>query len=178
MATIIQEILTILTLFSGIAIILFLLLSILEKILKRKIGVMNDIRTFTQKHALLLSFIVALAATLGSLFYSEILKYNPCKLCWFQRVFMYPLPIILGIAKIKKDIKVKRYVIPLTIIGAIIAVYHYIIQRLDSAGCSPDAVIPCVVKYTFKYGYITIPIMALTAFILITIILSIKRKNI
>lgn len=174
---IIPEILATLTLFGGIAVAIFFIFAIYEKLSRKNLWFMNDIRTFTKEHALLLAFIVAFIATSGSLFYSEILGYIPCKLCWIQRIFMYPLVILLGIAVLKRDIRIKRYVVLLSIIGGIIAVYHYIIQRLEYANaCFANSAVPCIVKYTFKYGYITIPMMALTAFVLIILILNIKKE--
>jgi len=131
---------------------------------------------FLNKNTLLFAFVIALIATLGSLFYSEIAGYIPCKLCWYQRIFMYPLPILLGIALFKKDNKISSYAIPLSIIGGIISIYHYSTQILNnSAICSAESA-TCASKIFFSHGYITIPIMALTTFALI-IFLTYNAKN-
>lgn len=125
---------------------------------------------FFGKNAILFSFIVALIATLGSLFYSEIAGFEPCKLCWFQRILMYPQAFLLGMAFWKKDKSMRDYSIVLSAIGAVIAGYHYLLQ----IGVAPDlpcsAVgysVSCSQRFVMNFGYITIPMMALTAFMLI-----------
>ena len=132
---------------------------------------------FLNKNALLFAFVISLIATLGSLFYSEIAGYIPCKLCWYQRIFMYPLPILLGIALFKKDNKISHYAIPLSIIGGIISIYHYSTQILNNSSiCSAESA-ACNSKIFFSYGYITIPVMALTAFALIIFLTYTANKN-
>ncbi|MCF7872063.1 disulfide bond formation protein B [Candidatus Woesearchaeota archaeon] len=158
-------ILSTLTLVGNIFIILFLVHALYIKLFSKE----NKISKFFTKNALKFSLITALMAMLGSLFYSEIANYTPCELCWYQRILMYPLVLILGIALYKKDYKIKNYVIPISIIGSLIALYHYSIQRLSIiTSCSADAV-SCTSKYAFHYGYITIPLMAFTAFMMIII---------
>src|SRR3989344_891860 len=129
---------------------------------------------FLAKYGLLFSFIVALTATLGSLFYSEIAGYIPCTLCWYQRIFMYPQIIILGLALIKKDQKIFNYSLALSAIGLIIALYHYLMQLGVVSGLSCSLVgysVSCVKQFVMQFGYITIPLMSLTAFSLIVIFL-------
>lgn len=120
------------------------------------------------KGAILFSFIVALIATLGSLFYSEIAGFEPCKLCWIQRIFMYPQAILLGIALWRKSYETYQSII-LSLIGAVIAGYHYLLQ----IGVAPE--LPCSAvgfsaacsqRFVMQFGYITIPMMAFTAFLL------------
>lgn len=133
------------------------------------------------KNAILFSFIVALIAMIGSLFYSEIAGYEPCKLCWFQRIFMYPQVILLGIALWKKDGVLAIYnSITLSIIGAVIAGYHYLLQ----IGVAPE--LPCSAvgfsaacsqRFVMQFGYITIPMMAFTAFLLIVVFSIAARLN-
>lgn len=131
---------------------------------------------FFAKNGLLLALIISLFALFGSLFYSEIAGYAPCELCWYQRIFMYPLVVILGIALIKKDYNITRYVIPLTIIGSLISFYHYAVQRWNASSfCSIDGV-ACMSRVSFHYGYISIPIMALTAFVLIAFFVYLADK--
>ncbi len=113
-----------------------------------------------------LSFGLALLATLGSLYFSNVLGYAPCHLCWFQRIFMYPLVLLLGVSwYLNTDIV--EYAVPFTTIGGGIAGYHYAIQRFSqfqSAGCSITSV-SCDTQYTFYMGLVTIPLMAFTAFL-------------
>ena len=128
---------------------------------------------FIRENSLLLAFIVSLAATLGSLFYSEILGYSPCKLCWFQRILIYPQALILGIALWIGDKKVFRYVVPMSVIGAVIAFYHYLLQRGIVGLNTPCEVVgyssACSEQFMMNLGFITIPFMALVAFILVIV---------
>ncbi len=158
----------ILNFITGILSILTLIGDILIIFLIYEIIIKKDFENnFLNKKALLFAFVISLIATFGSLFYSEIAGYIPCELCWYQRIFMYPLPILLGIALFKKDNKISHYVIPLSIIGGIVSIYHYITQILNnSVICSAESA-ACASTIFFSYGYITIPIMALTAFTLI-----------
>jgi disulfide bond formation protein DsbB len=116
---------------------------------------------------------LAVIATAGSLCLSNFLKWEPCRLCWFQRIFMYPIAVISGSALFLGNSDLKDYAMPLALIGAPMALYHGVIQRFEqftSAGCSVTAV-SCSTEYTFHYGYITIPVMALTAFLVIIFVL-------
>ncbi|HWO98207.1 MAG TPA: disulfide oxidoreductase [Bacillus sp. (in: firmicutes)] len=129
---------------------------------------------------LFISWIVSFTAAMGSLFFSEILQYIPCELCWFQRIFMYPLVIILGISYAKKDYYVYKYVLPLSVIGSMISLYHYSIQKISFLGDRSIScgVVPCTGEYINWLGFITIPFLAFTAFILILICHVIIVKNI
>ncbi|MCM3747257.1 disulfide oxidoreductase [Paenibacillus pasadenensis] len=134
---------------------------------------------FWQKYRLYFAWIVALTATLGSLYFSEIRGFIPCDLCWYQRIFMYPLAIILGIAVYKGDRAVVRYVIPLAWIGIAIALYqNLLIWNPSMAGLVPcKSGIPCNVDYLNWLGFITIPLLSLTAFTLILGCLHIKGRR-
>lgn len=124
---------------------------------------------FFGKNAVLFSFIVALAATLGSLFYSEVAGYEPCKLCWLQRIFMYPQAVLLGIALWRKNYE-KYNSIVLSAIGAAIAGYHYLLQIgiAPELPCSATGYsVACSQRFVMSFGYITIPVMALTVFVMI-----------
>lgn len=135
---------------------------------------------FVGKRAILFSFIVALTATLGSLFYSEIAGFEPCRFCWFQRIFMYPQAIILGLALWKRDRGVGEYSIALSAIGAAIAGYHYLLQRGVVPESSCDAVgysVSCSRVFVMNFGYITIPLMAFTAFLLILLLQAVNKTR-
>lgn len=126
------------------------------------------------------AFIVSLISTLGSLFFSEIAKFQPCLLCWYQRIFMYPQAILIYTSMVRNEKVLKPYLIVLNSIGAFIAAYHYLIQRLPQTSilpCSIGGEVSCTKDYTLQYGYITIPLMALTAFILNIILLSLSNKQ-
>lgn len=128
------------------------------------------ITDFFGKRALVFAFLVALSATAGSLFYSEVAGYEPCKLCWFQRIFIYPQVIILGVALVARDIRVRMYSVALSSVGALIAGYHYLLQLGIAPNIPCAAVgysISCAKNFVMNFGYITIPLMSLSAFVLI-----------
>lgn len=126
------------------------------------------------------AWLVSIVATLGSLYFSEIREYVPCELCWFQRIFMYPLTIILGIAAYNQDIRIKKYVLPLSIVGGSISIFHYLQQKVPAFAkiqlCTQG--VPCTAEYINWLGFITIPFLALIAFTLITVFMFlIKTKS-
>ncbi|MBZ5202408.1 disulfide bond formation protein B [Planomicrobium chinense] len=122
-----------------------------------------------QENILLSMWGVALVATMGSLYFSEIRGYEPCELCWIQRIFMYPLVIIIGIAYVQKNVKIALTTLVFSVIGGCISLYHYGIQKLDFLSDSAPACgrVPCTGQYINYLGFITIPFLALTAFVLI-----------
>jgi disulfide bond formation protein DsbB len=114
------------------------------------------------------AFVVAAIATGGSLFLSEIAGFVPCELCWFQRICMYPLSILTLCAAIKGDHRVARYFLPLPIVGAGISIYHILVENhvvSTPQACQIGA--GCAVKWINEFGYMTIPTLALTAFVLL-----------
>ncbi|MEO8510059.1 MAG: disulfide oxidoreductase [Chloroflexota bacterium] len=124
--------------------------------------------------ALWLAFLVALVATLGSLYLSESVGFVPCTLCWYQRIAMYPLVPLLGIAAVRRDAGIRRYAVPLAAVGGLISAYHVALQRLPglpSGSCSLD--VPCSAIYVERFGFVTIPVMALVGFISILVILTV-----
>ncbi len=128
---------------------------------------------------LTLAFLVALTSMLGSLYYSEVANFEPCKLCWYQRIAMYPLALLLGIAAWRRDLAVRFYAYPLAAAGAVVAVYHYLLQRfpsLDTGACS--ATVPCSSPYVnFEFGIVTIPFMALAGFAAILVLVWIAATS-
>lgn len=123
------------------------------------------------KHGILLAFSVAFVSTAASLFYSQIVGFAPCDLCWFQRIFMYPEVILLGAAMMKKDYQIVDYALPLAIIGFFISLYHnymYYYNNGLSVFCNlGGSQVSCIKRYVFEFGYVTIPMMALTGFALV-----------
>ena len=117
------------------------------------------------------AWIVSLTATLGSLYFSEIRKFIPCELCWYQRIMMYPLVLILGIATFQGDFRVQKYGRPMAAIGGFISLMHYLEQKVPGfSGIKPCVTgVPCSGQYINWLGFITIPFLALIAFILIII---------
>ncbi|HLU21445.1 MAG TPA: disulfide oxidoreductase [Bacillaceae bacterium] len=132
---------------------------------------MDKGKTDFREHLLFFAWAVSVIATLGSLYFSEILKYPPCEICWFIRILMYPLVIILGVAIVKKDYKAALYSVIFSGIGIPVAIYLYLIQKVPTFSDSVPAcgLIPCSTEYINWLGFITIPFLALTAFIIIFI---------
>jgi len=143
-------------------------LSFFSKRLKR-------LREFITRNTFPLAFIIALIATGSSLYYSQIAGFAPCDLCWLQRIFMYPQVVLLGLAWWKKEGHIIDYSLVLLFIGLAFSLYHnYIYYAAQAATfCSISA--PCTQAYTNGFGYITIPLMSLTAFILIGLLLMNKK---
>ena len=125
--------------------------------------------TKIQENLLLGIWATALIATAGSLYFSEIRGYIPCDLCWIQRIFMYPLVIIVGVAFVQKNVRIAVTSLIISAIGGMISLYHYGIQKLaflsDSAPSCGQ--VPCTGQYINYLGFITIPFLALIAFGLI-----------
>jgi len=124
-----------------------------------------------------LAWLAAALATLGSLYLSEIAGLVPCQLCWFQRIAMYPLILLLGIAAVRGDLYIaKHYFIWLPIVGACIAIYHYQLERFPSQptlSCGLEA--PCSRAVLDVFGFASVPFMALAAFLLVTTLLRLAR---
>ena len=135
----------------------------------------NVYLAFIDKYYLNLGFVIVSAASLFSLVYSEIIGFLPCYLCWYQRVFTFPLAFIFGIAIWHKDRKIVKYVLPLLIVGFVISVYQnffYYFGNSSNIPCDASGV-SCYQQLVYEFGgYISIPMLALTTFVaLITLVL-------
>lgn len=128
-----------------------------------------------------LVWLIALFSLLGSLYFSEILHFPPCALCWYQRIAIYPLVLLVPVGIIRKDKNLPYYVLPLSVIGGLIAFFHNLLYYKvipESAGpCTLG--VSCTTKYIEWLGFVSIPLLSLLAFIVITalMIYSIKRKG-
>lgn len=127
------------------------------------------------KYGFLMALLVSVFATIGSLYFSEVEKLPPCDLCWYQRIFMYPQAIILLIANLKEDYGIKKYVIPLSVFGLLVAIYNEIIQ-INPLLLPCTSFVPCSTKYLNLFGFITIPLLSAVAFLSI-IILTLLQKD-
>lgn len=152
----------------GIPLALFLLAAIFRK--NADAGAAGRLVKFLKERALLFSFLLALVSTIGSLFYSNIIGFAPCLLCWWQRIFLYPQVVILGVALSAKSKNWWQYTIPLSALGAATAAYNSYLQFGGNplVPCSASGVASdCARVYFLEYGYVTIPTMALTVFALL-----------
>ncbi|UOY92465.1 disulfide oxidoreductase [Ectobacillus sp. JY-23] len=130
-----------------------------------------------RNYTLYMAWFVSVTAVLGSLYFSEVRGFIPCELCWYQRIMMYPLAIFLGIATIYQDTRIKKYALPLSIIGGSISIFHYMMQKIPGFAAIKPCVqgVPCTGQYINWLGFITIPFLALVAFTLITILLLLTK---
>ena len=155
-----------------------LALALASRVSDRASNAWEATRDFLGEHALSLAWLIALTATLGSLYYSEVAHYIPCKLCWYQRIAMYPLAIVLGIAALRRDLGIRRYVLPMVGVGAAISTWHYLLEHFPSlsgsASCDPSA--PCTVRWVWEFDFISIPFMALGGFASIAALLLTARQ--
>lgn len=119
-----------------------------------------------------LAWLVALVATVGSLFFSEVMKYPPCVLCWYQRIAMYPLVILFLVGLFPLSREVLRFTLPLSSVGWLVAIYHnllyYKVLPQSAAPCAQG--ISCTSIHIQWLGFITIPLLSFTAFSLILIL--------
>ena len=126
-----------------------------------------------------LVWVVALVATAGSLFFSEVMELPPCVLCWYQRIAMYPLVVIIGVGIIARDPVWKIYALPLSLAGLLVSIYHNLLYY----GLIPESITPCKQGISCTtvqiewLGFITIPLMALTAFAFISVCMLLHRAS-
>lgn len=127
--------------------------------------------------ALWLSWLVAAVATAGSLYFSEVADYVPCRLCWFQRICMYPLAGILFVAALRKDRSVRWYALPLAVAGLGVSTYHYVIEWKPSLGDGACAVGPSCTDIWFReLGFVTLAFMAWAGFAVILALLFVTPR--
>jgi disulfide bond formation protein DsbB len=126
--------------------------------------------SFIKKYGLYIAWIVSLVAMGGSLYFSSVLGFPPCVLCWYQRIAIYPLVVILAVGIIYKDVKVYRSALALSSIGLLISIYHNLLyfKILPESIAPCTAGVSCTTKFIEYFGFITIPFLALVALIIIT----------
>lgn len=139
---------------------------------------MFNTANFLRSKILYFAWITAIVATVGSLYYSEVKQYIPCNLCWYQRILLFPLVIIIAVGILRRDKGIYHYVLPLSLLGCLVAFYQVLLQM----GIVPETLTPCSIgaacttKYTSYFGFISIPIMSLTAFSVISVCMLIFRR--
>jgi len=161
-----------LTVVANVVVVVAVVLAVSARFSERAAAGLRWLRDMVDGASLALAAIVGLVATLGSLYLSEIAHFPPCQLCWYQRIAMYPLPVILGIAAWRRDFGIRPYAIALAAIGSAISIYHYQLERFpdqSSLSCSVD--VPCTTVWIWRFHYISIPFMALSGFALIITLL-------
>lgn len=157
-----------------------LVVSLLIVYIKNRKNPASPLFSFIAKRGILLAFIASSLAMIGSLIYSDILGYEPCKFCWFQRIAMYPQVLLLAIALFKRDYAFSTYSIALSAVGAVISLNHYILQLTGTSILPCSAVgysVSCSKVFVLRLGYITLPLMAFSAFTLMIIAMMYARTQ-
>ncbi len=134
---------------------------------------------FLKNNALYLSWTTALASMLGSLYFSNVLNFPPCVLCWYQRICMYPIVAILGLGILRKDKNVSYYVLPFSLIGLGIAAYHNLLYyKIIPESLAPCvAGVSCTTKFIEYFGFVTIPFLSFLGFLAISILMFIHLRG-
>jgi disulfide bond formation protein DsbB len=143
-------------------------------------GPLAAVRSWLWGYELWAAFVVAAIATGGSLFFSEIAHFVPCELCWYQRICMYPLSILTLFAAVHGDNRFARYLLPLPVVGACISIYHLLVENhvvAQAQACLVSAPGGCATKWINEFGYMTIPTLALTAFVLLIEFLALAAAD-
>lgn len=128
---------------------------------------------------LFICWLIACISTLGSLFFSEIMQFPPCVLCWYQRIFLFPLVIIIITGLFPFDKSIVKYALPLALIGWVISFYHNLLYY----GIIPESVQPCSQGvscsevYIDWFGFLTIPLLSLVSFSTIVALLFILKRR-
>ncbi|MFZ4099156.1 MAG: disulfide bond formation protein B [Chlamydiia bacterium] len=136
-------------------------------------------RDWLYRFGLYFAWFLATIATIGSLFFSDVLYFEPCSLCWYQRICLFPLAIILGLAAYDKNHYVVRYVLPLPILGSLFALYQILQQRIPGfspinlCGAGPH----CDEDPLMLFGFLSIAMLAFAGFLAVTFFLVCARPR-
>jgi disulfide bond formation protein DsbB len=138
----------------------------------------HEVSTWVGPDALRLACVVAAVCTAGSLYLSEVANFRPCFLCWLQRGFMYPLVLLLGLAAWRRASRTGFVLAGVAVLGGTVSAYHILVERfptLESSACDPTN--PCSLIWVERFGYLTIPTMALSGFALIAVLALTARSE-
>ena len=139
----------------------------------------SDRQTNINWALLFAAWVIASVATLGSLFFSDVMGFAPCVLCWYQRIFIYPLVLIFGVGLFSFDAGVIKYSLPLAVAGWLVALYHSLLY----GGIIPKSIqpcsegVPCTEKYIELFGFLSIPFMSFLAFTAIIVLLILLKRR-
>lgn len=175
---IVRPVLATLAVASQVLLGLTMLLALVSLVWAPARRLLADLRDTLGPGALWLAWTVAAVATLGSLFFSEISHFIPCRLCWFQRIAMYPLFVVLLVGALRRDVRAAFwYAIVFPVVGAGVSVYHLYIEAHPEAESKSCIIgVPCSTKWIDEFGYVTMPMLALTAFASVFALLVLARS--
>jgi disulfide bond formation protein DsbB len=134
----------------------------------------NPVRKLIADHRLKLLFLFSLGGTVGSILLSLYFKLEPCELCWYQRLFLFCTPVITSIALLKKEKTAHLYIFWLSLLGLCVSIYHSLLQSkifvADTLFCNPVSAIDCSIPSFTYYGFVTVPVISFSVFLLLVII--------
>lgn len=154
------------------------LLVIIVSLFRRSAIWSKKFLSLLKQHSYNMAFLLSLGSIIGSLIYSEVIGFDPCSLCWIQRVFLFSIALFLCIALFKRERVINDYILSLSILGGLIALYHSMTQ-LGAPSLTKCTEIggDCSVVYFVNFGYITIPFMAFSVFALIAVLIFIPASE-
>lgn len=140
---------------------------------------MKKFKAFMHQNGLYVAWVIALVAVVGSLYFSEVRGFAPCVLCWYQRIAIYPLIILLPIGILKKDPRIADYVLSLTVVGLLISIFQNLLYyKVIPESISPcTAGVSCITKYVEYFGFISIPLLSFIALASITYVMVVYKKS-
>lgn len=153
-------------------------LFVLLRVLALRGGTARALGAALEPLRLWLAFAVAATATLGSLYFSEVANFTPCRLCWFQRIAMFPLAVTLLVAAVRRDRGVHWYVAPQALLGFCVSVYHYVIEwfpQLEKTSCEVTA--PCTAVWFREFGFVSLAFMAGSGFLAVLALLLVRFER-
>jgi disulfide bond formation protein DsbB len=169
---------TVLTLLADAAVVALAVLAVVARTTGTRGRAIGRVVRVGDGHARGVALLVAATATAGSLYYSEVVGFVPCELCWYQRIAMYPLVAILAVAVLRRDATARWCAIPFVVVGAPLAAYHWLVERVpavaSTSSCSLAA--PCTVPPVERLGFVTLAFMDLSAFLLIGALLLLDAR--
>jgi disulfide bond formation protein DsbB len=140
-------------------------------------GILGTFERLLRANGYYIAVLAAWIATLGSLYLSEVMNFEPCRLCWYQRIAMYPLAVLIPVGLLKRNLSIPTYVFPLTIIGIVLSTYHRLLEEgIITTSIACEKGVSCAARWINWYGFITIPTLALVAFLVITLSVSASRR--
>jgi disulfide bond formation protein DsbB len=125
-----------------------------------------------------LCFLIVSIATMGSLFFSEVMGFIPCNMCWYQRIFIYPLVFIFLTNLLYPDDKVFKYAIAIVVVGLLFSIYHNLLMFdiIPESAVPCTSGIPCSTEYIKWFGFINIPLLSLTTYLMLFFLLMFGKK--
>lgn len=140
---------------------------------------MKKFKAFMHQNGLYVAWVIALVAVVGSLYFSEVRGFAPCVLCWYQRIAIYPLIVLLPIGILKKDPRIADYVLSLTVVGLLISIFQNLLYyKVIPESISPcTAGVSCTTKYVEYFGFISIPLLSFIALASITYVMVVYKKS-